>query len=668
MTNIIGRTLLNQFRVDEFIASGGMGAVYKVWDLKRSAPLAMKVLHADFAEDPSSFKYFQREARALQKLQHPNIVPFYGIYQTEQIAFLLEHYIDGPSLKEVMQKYPKGMPVPEVLVYMQALCSALGYAHANGVVHCDIKPANVMVDRGGQVFLADFGIARHAESSTTTIAGAGTPSYMSPEQITANAVVPASDVYSLGVLLYEMVTGQRPFRGEEQDSMGKGNTSGERIRYSHLHLPAPDPRITNPSIPGGLAQIVMKCMAKATKDRYAYTGELLTALNSLGIEAQHRVQVPVSHNFPEDTLQRNIWSDGNVRQRNIVMVILGAIFIFGLIAIVLSRRLNSYSKASPAPSDTQGLITAQSSTSLPIDKTPYDPPPKVMATDTFIIPLAIPSDTLVPTPAKPRGGNWIAFHSRISGNAEIYLVDINGKNRKQLTKNSAHDLYPSWSSDGKFLVYQTNEGGDQELAIVDIETREITQLTRNECDDWGPSWSPADDWIAYYSNCDGERNIYKIRADGSGITQLTNTSGSYSWFPVWSPDGRKISFSSNRSGKYRIYVMDADGGNPVDLASGCVSYFSPDGMQIVYGVYCDDTDDLWIMNSDGSEKYPLTDGFECKNAVWSPDGGKILFQFSPNGKEGPYGLYIMSLEKLEKKDWRLLVDFDVDGRSPAWQP
>src|SRR5512137_2701084 len=134
-TNIVGRTLLNEFRVDAFVDKGGMGVVYRVWDLKRNVPLAMKVLHSDLAEDPAVFKRFRREANALRKLAHPNIVPFYGLYQSQEFAFLLERYVDGPSLKEILrEKHGKPMPVDEVLTYLKSLSAALGYAHANGVV------------------------------------------------------------------------------------------------------------------------------------------------------------------------------------------------------------------------------------------------------------------------------------------------------------------------------------------------------------------------------------------------------------------------------------------------------------------------------------------------------------------------------------------------------
>jgi eukaryotic-like serine/threonine-protein kinase len=248
MTNLIGKTLLNQFRVDSFVASGGMGAVYRVWDTKRNVPLAMKVLHADYIDDPSAFKSFQREARALQRLRHPNVVPFYGLYQTEDFTFILQAFIDGPSLREILKKHPGGLPAPEAIIYLRALCAALGYAHSNGVVHCDIKPANIMTDQGGQIYLADFGISRHAESTTTTLAGAGTPAYMAPEQIRIEEVFPTTDIYALGVLLFEMLTGKRPFRGDEPALVSTGSTSGERIRHAHLHLQPPDPRQINSSI------------------------------------------------------------------------------------------------------------------------------------------------------------------------------------------------------------------------------------------------------------------------------------------------------------------------------------------------------------------------------------------------------------------------------------
>jgi serine/threonine protein kinase len=276
-SNLLGRVLFDQFRVDAFIASGGMGAVYRVWDLKRNVPLAMKVLHAELAEDPLIIKRFQREARALKKLAHPNIVPFYGLFQTSDIVFLLEHFIDGPNLKQILQnRQGKPMPIQEALIYLKALCAALGYAHANGVVHCDVKPGNVMLDEGGNIYLTDFGIARHAESTTTTLATVGTAAYMASEQIRGESLSPQTDIYALGVMLFEMLTGgKRPFTGEHANTTG---TTSEKVRWEQVHLNPPSPRQFNPDISPELAAVILRCLDKEVHNRFKTTSELYKAI------------------------------------------------------------------------------------------------------------------------------------------------------------------------------------------------------------------------------------------------------------------------------------------------------------------------------------------------------------------------------------------------------
>lgn len=316
---------------------------------------------------------------------------------------------------------------------------------------------------------------------------------------------------------------------------------------------------------------------------------------------------------------------------------------------------------------------AQSSTNENDDPAQTDeaalaPPTPDQASGPDQEPTTLPTPILPPTPLPEEGGKWIAFNSRMGGNSDIYMIDTNGENLTQLTDTPDHDFYPSWSPDGTKIIYQTYDGNDQELAIVNVATKEVFQLTDNDCNDWGPVWS-LEGWIVFYSDCNSERNIYKIRENGISRTQLTFASGSNSFFPSWSPNGKKITYSSNSTGKYHIYSMNADGTNSVQLAKGCVSQYSPDGTQILYGVYCDDTDALWLMNADGSNQHQITaKGLECKNPTWSPDGTQIVFQLSRTTKDGPFEIYIMSLDKPDKEDWILLTDFDVNGSSPAWQP
>ncbi len=291
--NLIGQTLLNQYRVDAFLAAGGMGAVYQVWDQKRSVLLAMKVLRSDLAEDPSIIKRFKREANALKKLTHPNIVPFYGLFQSDSLHFLLEAYIDGPTFKEIIRdKSRQPFSVDETLIYLKALSAALGYAHAHGVVHCDVKPGNVMLDQGGNIFLCDFGIARHAESTTTTMSTVGTAAYMAPEQIRGDAVTSATDVYALGIIIYEMLTGRRPFQGNGKDTGGgsTGATAAERMRYGHLNMEPPDPRSYNPAITEALARTMLRALAKNPQERYQNVREFYEAF--LAISGHTHTSIP----------------------------------------------------------------------------------------------------------------------------------------------------------------------------------------------------------------------------------------------------------------------------------------------------------------------------------------------------------------------------------------
>lgn len=256
-----------------------MGEVYKAWDMRRNVYLAMKVLRTDLYEDPAALKRFQREADALSRLAHPNIVPFYGLFEEDGLHFLLEKFVDGYSLADVL-KGRKGTPLPlgEALIYLKSLCSALGYSHSHDVVHCDVKPGNVMIDSGGSIFLTDFGIARYASGGTTSTLGpAGTPAYMSPEQIRGEPLTPAGDIYAIGLILFEMVVGRRPFRGDDSAQNTPGMTPSERIRIAHLTQTPPDPCSLRADLPRALGQVILRALAKDPADRFASAMELYNA-------------------------------------------------------------------------------------------------------------------------------------------------------------------------------------------------------------------------------------------------------------------------------------------------------------------------------------------------------------------------------------------------------
>jgi serine/threonine protein kinase len=276
MASLVGKTLKNRYRVDEFIGRGGMADVYKVFDLERGVPLAMKVLRDDLAEDRVFLRRFEREAQNLSKLQHPNIVRFYGLEQEGHLAFILMDFIEGPTLRRMIFDAHKPFTDQQVLEIMQPICSSLYYAHQQGIVHCDIKSANIMLDKGNRVYLTDFGIARMADAATSTMVGIGTPAYMAPELIMGKDPTPQTDIYALGILLYEMYSGgERPFTGENAQTTG---TTAEKVRWEQLHKEAPSLSQYNHDISENLEKVVQKCLNKDPKDRYAGVNELINAL------------------------------------------------------------------------------------------------------------------------------------------------------------------------------------------------------------------------------------------------------------------------------------------------------------------------------------------------------------------------------------------------------
>lgn len=397
----VGKIILNQFRVDQYIASGGMSSVFRVWDLKRNVYLAMKVLSTDLAEDPSMLKRFRREARAMQKLVHPNIVPFYGLYDTEDFYFLLESFVDGPNLKDILKQSPnKTLSLQDTLIFIKAICAALGYAHTNGVVHCDIKPGNVMVDRGGNIYLADFGIARHADSSTTTMAGAGTAAYMAPEQIKGEPVTPETDIYALGIMVFEMLAGRRPFIGDQIDSDSKSDTLAERLRFAHLNVTPPRLQELRPDLPVSISGVLQKALNKEPGERFLTTMGFMNALcQAAGVEldsinsridiqtiSPEAIRTIPTYMPPPDEIQERKPSDFRQTIKRYFWIPAGIIFLSALVFIIPGLIGGSGGKKALVPTTISPLATA-----IPVDTST----PTIVPSPTITM---TPTNTPTPTP------------------------------------------------------------------------------------------------------------------------------------------------------------------------------------------------------------------------------------------------------------------------------
>ena len=266
---MIQRILARRYELQELIGGGGMADVYKAQDKLLDRAVAVKILHQQYANDAEFVEKFRREATAAAKLAHPNIVNIYDVGEDGGSQYIVMEYVSGPTLKEVIQQ--KGCLEPiEAVRIAKEIASALESAHRNNLVHCDIKPHNILVVPDGHIKVTDFGIARAVSASTMTYSGSvmGSVHYFSPEQAKGTVITTKSDVYSLGVVLYEMLTGQLPFNGETSVS----------IALKHLQEEPVPIRQLNPSIPPVLEAIVQKAMSKDPADRPSST-ELYADLN-----------------------------------------------------------------------------------------------------------------------------------------------------------------------------------------------------------------------------------------------------------------------------------------------------------------------------------------------------------------------------------------------------
>lgn len=269
------------YRIIEQFGQGGMATVFKAYHASLDRYVALKALHPAFNQDPNFEARFQREARVVAKLEHPNIVPIYDYAEHEKRPYLVMKFIEGITLKARMDA--GSLSSEEITKIVDAVGAGLAYAHKQGVLHRDIKPSNVLMSIDGQIYLADFGLARIAQSGESTLSSdmiMGTPQYISPEQAMGKADLDQrTDLYSFGVMLYEMVVGKVPFNADTPFS----------IIHDHIYSPLPLPRAVNPAVPEPVERVLLKALAKERDDRYADAATLVTAFK----EAWNVAGVPI---------------------------------------------------------------------------------------------------------------------------------------------------------------------------------------------------------------------------------------------------------------------------------------------------------------------------------------------------------------------------------------
>jgi Tol biopolymer transport system component/serine/threonine protein kinase len=588
---------LGSYEVIAPIGAGGMGAVYRARDERLDREVAIKVLADSLTKDEGAMARFEREAVSVAKLSHPNILSIFEFGHDAGTAFVVMELVDGETMRARLERGP--IPARKAIAYALQIARGLGAAHARGIVHRDLKPENVMITRDDHVKILDFGLAKTMTASTdgslvqTQLADTtpgtvlGTFGYMAPEQVRGLAVDHRGDMFSFGAVLYEMLSGQRAFRGE---------TAADTMTAILTREP-PDLDFATLAIPPGLDRTIRRCLEKTADLRFQSANDLAFALENLtttsGTTSGSTVGVAA---VPAPAAARST-------RASVLPWIVAAVTAVAAVAGWWPR---GSTPSSAPPFDTFTRITdlagEETAPSLSPDGTTVAY--AVRINDSWDIytqrvggrnatPILNDPQRNESGPAFSPDGSSIAFHESDT-NGGIFVAGATGESVRRVTEFGFH---PAWSPDGKRIAFTTEEifdpsgrQGEAALYVVDATGGQPRKIV--EGDAAQPSWSPAGDRIVYWSNTGGQRDLFTVSANGGERVALTNDSA-IDWSPAWSPDGHDVYFSSDRAGAmnlWRISVDQATGKptgapEPVTMgaqASSGLASFSKDGKRLAF--------------------------------------------------------------------------------------
>ena len=538
-TCLVAGRRIDHYEIVSILGAGGMGEVYLAEDTRLGRKTALKLLPAQFTQDAERVQRFKREARAASALNHPNIITIYDIGEWEGEHFIAAEYIEGQTLRERMSG--RTLKVEDALNVTLQVASALQAAHAAGIVHRDIKPENVMVRPDGLVKVLDFGLARSAarepassRSPVPTVVTMqtddgmlmGTIAYLSPEQVLRQEVDHRTDIFSLGIVLYELVTGSRPFTGDSVAAICEAILR---------HTPAP---IARADVPDALKRVISRALKKDCAARYQTADEMRSDLQHLIREANG---------------VRPGLSSG---QRSKAVLGLGALVILTIIQVMGPRR-ETGSEMPPFSTGPIRRITDTPGQEIFPSLSP-DGQTIVYASratgnwdiylkkvdETQAVNLTANSPVYDMEPAFSPDGTRIAFYSSREGRG-IFLMDRNGQN---VTKLSVDGRNPAWSPDGREIAlaedrvfdYEGRNNSNSRLFAVNVQTGARRLITNSDAVQ--PNWSPNGHRIAYWGvHKGGQRDIWTVLAAGGEPVAVTDDKA-VDWNPVWSRDGRHLYF------------------------------------------------------------------------------------------------------------------------------
>ena len=520
---MVGQTI-SHYKITEKLGEGGMGVVYKAEDTKLERTVALKFLAAHLVGDDEGRERFLREAKAAAALDHNNICTVYEIDEVEGKTFIAMAFIEGPSLKDKIAERP--LKLDEALDLAIQTARGLEAAHNKGIVHRDIKPANLMLTGDATLKIMDFGLAQLAGRTKLTKTGSslGTPAYMSPEQTLGGKVDRRSDIWSLGVVLYEMVTGQLPFKGDVEAAVAYSIVNAEQEPLTALRA----------GVPLELDRVVAKALSKAPENRYQHADEMMVDLRSLRTDLSSGSAQSASTAVVQPARQRaTMWL--------VATVAVTALAGVGGLAWWLSRASDDTLSVEPL---TLTRLTTDSGLSH--------------------------------QPAISPDGNLVAYASDRAGenNLDIWVQQIEGGEPMRLTSDPADDYLPSFSPDGGTVAFRSfrKPGGVYTISTLGGTERLIAPRGTS------PRFSPDGTQLAFATFGKEFRfRLFVTPATGGEPKQLA-PEFVRAHLPVWSPDGQHIYFQGKPAGETRLdlFRIPAHGGTP--SATGLGGYAKAAGV------------------------------------------------------------------------------------------
>jgi eukaryotic-like serine/threonine-protein kinase len=569
-------TRLGPYQILSAIGAGGMGEVYRASDERLGREVAVKVLPAGFSADPDRLKRFALEARAASALNHPNILTIFDIGTADGSPYLVSELLEGSTLREMLRQQQQ-IPMRKALEISVQIANGLSAAHEKGIVHRDLKPENVFILKGGRVKILDFGLAKLIERSASSGSGKsvtmptgtdpgtvlGTAGYMSPEQVRGNATDARSDIFSFGAILYEMLTGQRAFKGD----------SSADISSAILKEDPPEITSANPHVSPALDRIVQHSLEKDAADRFQSAKDLAFALQSVSTVSESALRAapaPTSSNWKRNAL-------------------------WGALALLLAAATLAWMHSSKPTQNVSKVVRSERLTD-------------------FV--------GLQQFPAISPDGKSVAFISDTGGKRQLWVRLLRGGVPLQITRDPVDHLYPRWSRDSASIIYYTPPATNQAQGML-WEVSALGgfphQLANSVS---GADVSHDGNKLAFFRLADGLVELVSTDRDGSNPHSVLRSPPNSEQpnfdflFPRWSPDDKSIAYQrASAMWADDIYLVSSSGGDPRQLThesklmgglawtgDGAIIYSSARGGTVLYLP----TLQLWMVRPEGGEPQQLT--------------------------------------------------------------